>query len=159
MQIPQYKSNRKYGFNMTPMIDVVFLLIIFFLVSSHLSRQESQLELELPTASTGQDDVDQETPRLTINVQADGSMLLALSRPSKIDWLVPAWMPIVLPARSASVRIGLPSSSERMQNGFFWKVAPMILSGAPCSAISRPVASEEFLGMLGAGRPQNAPTS
>lgn len=77
MQIPQYKSNRKYGFNMTPMIDVVFLLIIFFLVSSHLSRQESQLELELPTASTGQDDVDQETPRLTINVQADGSMLLA----------------------------------------------------------------------------------
>ena len=77
MQIPQYKSNRKYGFNMTPMIDVVFLLIIFFLVSSHLSKQESQLELELPTASTGQDDVDQETPRLTINVQADGSMLLA----------------------------------------------------------------------------------
>ena len=25
--------------------------------------------------------------------------------------------------------------------------------------ISRPIASEEFLGMLGAGRPQNAPTS
>ena len=77
MQIPQHKSNRKYGFNMTPMIDVVFLLIIFFLVSSHLSKQESQLELELPTASTGQEDIDQETPRLTINVQADGSMLLA----------------------------------------------------------------------------------
>ncbi len=42
--------------------------------------------------------------------------------PSKIDWLVPAWMPIVLPARSATVRIGLPSSRDRMQNGFFWKV-------------------------------------
>ena len=77
MQIPQHNSNRKYGFNMTPMIDVVFLLIIFFLVSSHLSRQESQLELDLPTASSSQDDTDQETPRLTINVKADGSMLLA----------------------------------------------------------------------------------
>ena len=62
---------------MTPMIDVVFLLIIFFLVSSHLARQESQMELELPTASTGQDDIDLETPRLTINVRSDGSLWLA----------------------------------------------------------------------------------
>jgi biopolymer transport protein ExbD len=62
---------------MTPMIDVVFLLIIFFLVSSHLARQESQMELELPTASTGQDDIDLETPRLTINVKSDGSLWLA----------------------------------------------------------------------------------
>ena len=77
MQIPQHKSNRKYGFNMTPMIDVVFLLIIFFLVSSHLARQESQMELELPTASSGEDDVDLETPRLTINVKLDGSLWLA----------------------------------------------------------------------------------
>jgi biopolymer transport protein ExbD len=77
MQIPQYKPNRKYGFNMTPMIDVVFLLIIFFLVSSHLARQESQLELELPTAASGQEDIDQQTPRLTINVKTDGSLWLA----------------------------------------------------------------------------------
>lgn len=77
MQIPQHKSNRKYGFNMTPMIDVVFLLIIFFLVSSHLARQESQMELELPTAASGEDDVDLETPRLTINVKSDGSLWLA----------------------------------------------------------------------------------
>ena len=45
--------------------------------------------------------------------------MLALQKPSKIDWLVPAWMPMVLPARSATVRIGLPSSMERMQKGFF----------------------------------------
>lgn len=77
MQIPQHQRNRKYGFNMTPMIDVVFLLIIFFLVSSHLSRQESQMDLELPLAKSGQDDVDLETPRLTINVNSDGSLWLA----------------------------------------------------------------------------------
>ena len=77
MQIPQHKSNRKYGFNMTPMIDVVFLLIIFFLVSSHLAKQESQMDLDLPTASTGQDDLELETPRITINVKSDGSLWLA----------------------------------------------------------------------------------
>jgi biopolymer transport protein ExbD len=86
MQSPQYKPNRRYGFNMTPMIDVVFLLIIFFLVSSHLARQESQMELELPVASSGADDIDQQTPRVTINVKSDGSLWLA-GRPIATDQL------------------------------------------------------------------------
>jgi len=86
MQIPRHNSNRKFGFNMTPMIDVVFLLIIFFLVSSHLARQETNLELELPVASSGQEDLDQETPRLTINVKSDGSLWLA-GRPIASDQL------------------------------------------------------------------------
>jgi biopolymer transport protein ExbD len=59
------------------MIDVVFLLIIFFLVSSHLARQETQMELALPAAQSGAEDIDQETPRVTINVKPDGSMWLA----------------------------------------------------------------------------------
>lgn len=77
MHIPQYKPNRRFGFNMTPMIDVVFLLIIFFLVSSHLARQETTLELPLPIAASGAEDIDQATPRVTINVRTDGSLLLA----------------------------------------------------------------------------------
>ena len=76
MHVPQHKSNRRYGFNMTPMIDVVFLLIIFFLVSSHLAKQETQMELELPTATSGDEDIEQDIPRVTINVQADGTLWL-----------------------------------------------------------------------------------
>ena len=86
MKAPRYKPNRRYGFNMTPMIDVVFLLIIFFLVSSHLSRQESQLELKLPVATVGEQDEDQPTPRITINVKSDGSLWLA-ARPIRKDQL------------------------------------------------------------------------
>lgn len=37
------------------MIDVVFLLIIFFLVSSHLAKQENSVALDLPVADTGVD--------------------------------------------------------------------------------------------------------
>lgn len=62
---------------MTPMIDVVFLLIIFFLVSSHLAKQESQLELDLPNAVSGQDDIDQDVPRITVNVKKDGGLWIS----------------------------------------------------------------------------------
>jgi biopolymer transport protein ExbD len=61
---------------MTPMIDVTFLLIIFFLLSSHLAQQETQLELDLPMAASGRQAVDDERPRLSVNVEADGSVML-----------------------------------------------------------------------------------
>ena len=67
-------------FNMTPMIDVVFLLIIFFLVSSHLARQENRLELPLPSAASGQPPEQDPAPRLTINVLKEGRLLIAGSQ-------------------------------------------------------------------------------
>lgn len=59
---------------MTPMIDVVFLLIIFFLVSSHLARQDA-LELDLPVAESARQD-DLEVKKLTINVLEDGTLMM-----------------------------------------------------------------------------------
>jgi biopolymer transport protein ExbD len=73
------------GFNMTPMIDVVFQLIIFFLVSSHLAKQEVQMELPLPTAQTGQEVLEQNVPRVTVNVLADGTVMLSGRRVSARD--------------------------------------------------------------------------
>ena len=58
------------------MIDVVFLLIIFFLVSSHLARQESQLPLPLPDAVSGEE-VEIEGERVVINVLGNGTLMLA----------------------------------------------------------------------------------
>ena len=37
--------------NLTPMIDIVFLLIIFFMVGTRFSENEQQYEIELPKAS------------------------------------------------------------------------------------------------------------
>jgi len=61
---------------MTPMIDVVFQLIIFFLVSSHLAQQEVHLDLPLPLADSGQPALDDQTPRVTVNVTGDGRLLV-----------------------------------------------------------------------------------
>ncbi|MBN1908322.1 MAG: biopolymer transporter ExbD [Pirellulales bacterium] len=68
MRLPNHLARGAVGFNMTPMIDVVFLLIVFFLVSSHLARQETQLPLDLPTAQSGQRDMEEDTRRLVVNV-------------------------------------------------------------------------------------------
>jgi biopolymer transport protein ExbD len=77
MRVPHTSRRSKFGFNMTPMIDVVFLLIIFFLVSSHLAQQESHLELPLPVADSGVAAGDDNSPRVVVNVRRDGSILLA----------------------------------------------------------------------------------
>jgi biopolymer transport protein ExbD len=68
MRVATNLSRGSLSFNMTPMIDVVFLLIIFFLVSSHLAQQETQLELDLPQASSGTRPQEDETRRVVVNV-------------------------------------------------------------------------------------------
>jgi biopolymer transport protein ExbD len=54
------------------MIDVTFLLIIFFLVSSHLAKQENFLPLDLPSATSGIGDFSSR-PTLTIQVPREGT--------------------------------------------------------------------------------------
>lgn len=76
MKTPRRSTGRGVGFDMTPMIDIVFQLIIFFLVSSHLAKQEAQLKLPLPLAASGEEPIDSDLPRLTVNVERDGSLLL-----------------------------------------------------------------------------------
>ena len=72
MRVPCQTGRAPVAIPMTPMIDVVFLLVIFFLVSSHLARQETQMEVSLPEAATGEDETADMGPRVTLNVTADG---------------------------------------------------------------------------------------
>lgn len=59
--------------NLTPMIDVVFLLLLFFMVSTSFIR-ESSLKVDLPEA-TGEAMVEQTQP-IDIVIQADGQFLV-----------------------------------------------------------------------------------
>jgi biopolymer transport protein ExbD len=72
MKIPSYRGTSRVAINLTPMIDVTFLLIIFFLVSSHLAKQENFLPLDLPSASSGVGDFS-DRPTLTIQVPREGT--------------------------------------------------------------------------------------
>jgi biopolymer transport protein ExbD len=42
------------GFQMTPMIDVVFLLLCFFVTSQVFSQWEAEVDITLPTARTSE---------------------------------------------------------------------------------------------------------
>jgi biopolymer transport protein ExbD len=77
MRVPSTIGRSDIGINLTPMIDVVFQLIIFFLLSSSVAKQESQMDLPLPIADSGEKPVESSVKRLTLNVAADGSLVLA----------------------------------------------------------------------------------
>ena len=58
--------------DMTPMIDVVFLMIIFFMIVSDMSQQDLA-ELQLPVAERAVDDKT-EPGRMIVNVLKDGKL-------------------------------------------------------------------------------------
>ncbi|MCR9198623.1 MAG: biopolymer transporter ExbD [Planctomycetaceae bacterium] len=72
-----YSQRTPLRFNITPLIDVVFLLIIFFLVASHFVRSEQAQQVSLPVATGGEVDNQQSPNRLTLTVEADGQLFLA----------------------------------------------------------------------------------
>lgn len=73
MRVPRRERQSGARFNITPLIDVVFLLVIFFLVATHFAHQEEVEAVELPSAENvaGGPEVPR---RLTVTVRADGTM-------------------------------------------------------------------------------------
>jgi len=45
-------SHDEVGFNITPMIDLTFLLLIFFMVTSKLSKEQKKMNIALPSAAS-----------------------------------------------------------------------------------------------------------
>jgi biopolymer transport protein ExbD len=64
------KKKESPELNLTPLIDVVFLLLIFFMVSTTFDK-ESRIKVELPTAATQDEKVEDEKV-LDITVDALG---------------------------------------------------------------------------------------
>lgn len=73
MRVPVRPVKRGAAFNITPMIDVVFNLVIFFLVASHFARNEASEPVALPTATQAQAE-DEDPRRVVITIQADGGL-------------------------------------------------------------------------------------
>jgi len=61
--------------NLTPMIDVVFLLLIFFMVTTSLIKEEADLGIQLPTNTPAKDSAELPSKHI-IEVLPDGSILL-----------------------------------------------------------------------------------
>jgi len=65
-------ANDEAKFEMAPMIDMVFLLLVFFMCASHLSTVQS-VPMEIPTATKAV--VPKERPdRYVVNITEDGTL-------------------------------------------------------------------------------------
>jgi biopolymer transport protein ExbD len=61
--------------NITPMIDVVFLLLIFFMVATTFLNPEREIEVDLPTADSA-GAVERPPEEIVITVRADGAVFV-----------------------------------------------------------------------------------
>ncbi len=75
MNIRDEYADEDPGLNLTPMIDVVFLLLIFFMVSTTFLKRERDINLDLPTSSEA-GTVSEELEELVVNVLQDGTVVV-----------------------------------------------------------------------------------
>jgi len=73
MRLAKHHRRSDITFNMTPMIDIVFLLIIFFMTVSQITQVNDE-PIELPRL----EGVEETDPKVyTINIRDDGSLVIS----------------------------------------------------------------------------------
>lgn len=75
------RSNHELRFEMTPLLDVIFLLLTFFIYSLVLMVQAQILPVKLPSVAAGQD----ATQSQVVGITLDAAGKLYLNR-KPIDW-------------------------------------------------------------------------
>ncbi len=76
MNIHVDDNDNELALNLTPMIDVVFLLLIFFMVATTFLDPEREIGIELPEAESGST-LEEAPDELIINALRDGSLVLS----------------------------------------------------------------------------------
>ncbi|MEN8774204.1 MAG: biopolymer transporter ExbD [Akkermansiaceae bacterium] len=64
------------SFQLAPMIDIVFLLLIFFLVTYQITEQEKELKVAVPTTSEGSQKA-RVANKIVINLSVDGEITIS----------------------------------------------------------------------------------
>lgn len=71
MRIRQEQGEQEPPVNLMPLIDMVFLLLIFFLVATTFAQEEREINLQLPSTSLVQP-ISAPPRQVIINILADG---------------------------------------------------------------------------------------
>jgi biopolymer transport protein ExbD len=81
MSVKIKRSSVASTLSLTPLIDVVFLLLIFFLVTSEFEEEERRLDIVLPTA-TSATPMTSKPREIVVDINADGQTFLSGQRTS-----------------------------------------------------------------------------
>ena len=76
MRIPRYAIRERPSVNVTPLVDMMFILIIFFLVTTQFQREERDIQVNLPETRAGETLSSTARSLVVINVRRDGSYVV-----------------------------------------------------------------------------------
>ncbi len=110
MQLPPDEDSR-LTINIVPMIDVVFAILAFFILSTlYLTRAEG-LPVTLPTAVTS---VSQDEAALTLTITADGDLYLG-DEPVTLENLTGDVQALIAPGQPAMVTVKADAATPHGQ--------------------------------------------
>ncbi|MFO1066191.1 MAG: biopolymer transporter ExbD [Pirellulales bacterium] len=75
MAIQLKRGNALAALNLTPLIDVLFLLLIFYLAAAKLSQEDRELDVPLPSAANAQP-MTAEVSELVVNIDKTGRFVI-----------------------------------------------------------------------------------
>ncbi|MDP6490860.1 MAG: biopolymer transporter ExbD [Kiritimatiellia bacterium] len=75
MNFKKNNSGPEQSFQIAPMIDVIFLLLTFFVASQIFSQWETEIDITLPTAQTSEQP-DRIPGEIIINIRGDGAVVV-----------------------------------------------------------------------------------
>lgn len=73
----KFRANHQqshHGMNLVPLIDVLLILLIFFIVTNAMARFETELEISVPAAEASKTS-ERNKSELVINVRQDGTLV------------------------------------------------------------------------------------
>ena len=76
MLLKPHEAESQLSIEMTPMIDMVFLLMIFFLVATSLHQEEREMQIALPVAQSA-GPISLALRELVINVDGQGRIIVS----------------------------------------------------------------------------------
>src|SRR2546422_10930074 len=63
-----------FGFQIAPMVDILLVLLVFFIVTWNFALSENELDVKIPTASKSQE-ARPYVGQVVVNVKADGAIV------------------------------------------------------------------------------------
>ncbi|MEA3485095.1 MAG: biopolymer transporter ExbD [Candidatus Aerophobetes bacterium] len=82
MRFHRPRTRKEAAFDLTPLIDVVFLLLIFFMLTTAFITISEGIRVNLPTTTTRQERMER---RITISITRDNQIYLGKRRVKKED--------------------------------------------------------------------------
>ena len=73
MNFRRHATPQVFGFQIAPMVDILLVLLVFFIVTWNFSLSEKELDVKIPSATHAKD-TDAYVGQVVVNVKTDGSI-------------------------------------------------------------------------------------